>query len=250
MKILFMVVLAIALVSCGDVEDEIISQTEPETVGVEQNSIGAELQNQLEDVHIDEESMQHELNVPKESVGEMEKEPESKVEEISEIKVDEGFAIATDPITVPGSSTQSEFVVELTAENFMSVLEFKGVSRYDTWGEYRGKIWGFSSLLYEQGWALGKVEDFAVEYSLFDDERTSTSDLIGSKSMEFGRFAEDANPNLRIYRAKGTLTFYPIEDVSDEVESSAEYDVRVIRRTLPDGSLIRIYTDLEGTMVY
>lgn len=233
--------LTVTLLSCGNNAEDIVSKAEYDAVVSNLNSRNAELQTQLE-------SVQAELNALKESIEEAASAPEKKSEEVPEIKEDEGLTVATDPITVPDPSTQSEFVVELTAENFMSVFEFIAVNEYDVWGEYSSKCFGFSSLLYEQGWALGKVEDFAVEYSVFGESKVTDTNPTAGKPLGYGYPGENEDPDLHIYRAKGTVTFYPIEDVNDTVRV---YDsIRYIVRVMPDGSEEWLYTDMEGIMVY
>jgi len=179
-----------------------------------------------------------------------EKETEVENQEATEKKEDEGITTVITPITVPDPTTQSEFVVEITAENFLSIFEFIAINEYNRWGEYKSsKKCGFSSLLYEQGWAIGKIDNFAVEYSVFGYPKTTETQPINS-AVSTGVSNENAEMDLRIYRVEGTITFYPVKDVRDKVFTSIEYDHRTIDRTLPDGSVITIYTDVDGIMVY
>lgn len=166
--------------------------------------------------------------------------------EVESAEKEEGFTVAVNPIVVPDPSTQSEFVIEVTAENFLSIFEFVAINQYNDWGEYTLKLCGFSSLLYDQGWAIGNIKDFAIEYDVFDYSKLT---LAGIFSAKFGLVAdENSEAEVRMYRAKGTITFYPIESVQDtlyEIDGS-----RFFLRTLPDGSEVWIHTDVDGIMVY
>lgn len=243
--ILLIFFLMLFLVACEDNTAEMISKEEF-------NEVVSEMQNakqELDSLRTKVENVQNELTELKTYIAEREeKEEEIQVGEAAP-KKSEGLTMATDPIVVPDPSTQSKLVVELTTENFLSLFEAKAVNMYDTWGEYSKKMCGFSSLLYEQGWALGKVEDFAVEYSIFDEPKGICEELEGIK--HYLKVEEDNEDiSLQIYRAKGTLTFYPVETVSDDITDSPENYMKSIIRTLPDGSWIGIYTDIYGEMVY
>lgn len=235
------IILMMMLLSCGNSSEDVVSKAEYDAVTSKLSRKNEELQRQLE-------SVQAELDELKRSIEENEKKQTSdaQVEEMQEEKEEGGFTTATDPITVPDPDTQSEFVVEVTAENFLSIFEFVAIDQYNTWGEYSYKLGGFSSLLYEQGWAIGTLEDFAVEYAVFDYAKVTSLGVTASKT-HFPT-EKDTEIGLRIHRAKGTLTCYPIESVEDTYYEYEDY--QFIKRILPDGSEVWIETDKEGIMVY
>lgn len=238
------IILIILLSACGKGAEETVAKSEYEEV-VSKLSEAEDNQKQMQ---AELENIKKELEALKTAIHEEEnQEIEAQTESLMEVKEEEGLTVATDPIVVPDSCKQSEFVVEVTAENFLSIFEYIALNKYDTWGEYAGKSIGFSSLLYEQGWALGKVEDFAVEYCVYDDVRRTVSNPLTSIvfTSDFKEFGE---MRLRIYRAKGTLTFYPIEFVSDTNIILGSY--QYITRELPDGSVVEITVDLEGNMCF
>lgn len=236
------VVLMLSLSACEDNKEETVPKVDYDAVVSELESTKSELKQLQNEVT----TLQEELQVLKESIEESEEILKTKVDDLQE----EGLTIATEPIIVPDPTTQSEFVVEITAENFLSIFEFIAINEYNRWGEYKSsKKCGFSSLLYEQGWAIGKIDNFAVEYSVFGYPKTTETHPINS-AVSTGVSNENAEMDLRIYRVEGTITFYPVKDVRDKVFTSIEYDHRTIDRTLPDGSVITIYTDVDGIMVY
>lgn len=247
MSILFLsVVCGISLVACGKNMEETVSKAEHEAVLLELDATKSELR-QLEKKLT---MLTEELENAKTDLDETEEEEilESEATDDLEQKK-EGFLVATEPIVVPDASLQSELVVELTTENFLSVFEYMAINQFDENGSYYAKVCGFSSLLYEQGWALGKLEEVEVNYSIFGKERTDT-DLTQVKVLDITLNESDTDVVLTIYHAEGKATFYPIKEVSDETEAAPEYNVRVIRRTLPDGSVVVMYTDVDGHMVY
>lgn len=238
MELLVVITSLMVICACGNSVEETVSKAEYESVVFELQATKAELEKMEDEFELFKETIE---NAKNETSSEMSAQEKHET-------MEEGVTSAIDAITVPDPSTQSEFVVELTAENFMSVFEFIAVNEYDVWGEYSSKCFGFSSLLYEQGWALGKVEDFAVEYSVFGESKVTDTNPTAGKPLGYGYHGENEDPDLHIYRAKGTVTFYPIEDVNDTVRV---YDsIRYIVRVMPDGSEEWLYTDLEGIMVY
>jgi len=231
--IFILFLLAISLAACGDTEANVVP-TESEKIIFETSSVKGEMESRQEEPEISTEI----IDEIKETT-ECETQNEVKSEEIS-------FTVATEPITVPDPTTQSEFVVEVTAENFLSIFEFIAIPQYNAWGEYSYQLGGFSSLLYEQGWAIGTLKDFAVEYDVYDYSRVTDLGVTAGKTHF--QVEEDAEVGLRIYRAKGILTCYPIESVKDTFYQDG--DSRFFKRTLPDGLEVWIYTDKEGIMVY
>ena len=227
-------ILTMLLVACGNGEEKLIPEQEVSKIVTELEQLQSEL-----------ESLQSKLN-DLESLAEKDVDEELIPKDQEE---EEGYTIATSSITVPDPATQMEFIVEVTPENFLSIFEFITVNQYNKRGEYTSKRCGFSSLLYEHGWALGFVEDFEVDYVVFGDME-SRDTFVGSVQGYWSVEDEEAEPDVRIYDAKGTLTFYPIESVYDEVRIMTGNDAQGINRTLPDGSRIMLYTDLEGNFVY
>lgn len=237
-KILFLLTatIIVSLSACKSNAGENVFEFENDTSNLESASANEGLENE-----------QAELGTLESSITETEENTgATQVNETKEEQEEEGFTTATDPIIVPDPGTQSEFVVEVTAENFLSIFEFVAIDQYNTWGEYSYKLGGFSSLLYEQGWAIGTLEDFAVEYAVFDYAKVTSLGVTASKT-HFPT-EKDTEIGLRIHRAKGTLTCYPIESVEDTYYEYEDY--QFIKRILPDGSEVWIETDKEGIMVY
>lgn len=237
-KISLLLIVAMALISVACGSDKSVVGANAEGDIKELASMQAEL-----------ESMEKEFEELKNSVQKLEEsylvEHQSGDSHVEE--KEEGFTIAIDPVVVPDPSTQSDLVIEVTAENFLSIFEFIAINQYDSWGDYTSKLCGFSSLLYEQGWAIGRLEDFGVEYDVFDyDKLISIGVTAGKLDLSAD---ENAEAEVRIYRAKGTLTCYPIEDVND-TERLSDEKLRYFMRVLPDGSEVEIVTDVDGIMVY
>jgi len=244
-EIFLMVILIMLLPGCGSNVEETVSKTEHEAVLSELDAAKNELDRLREELT----AMSEELENVK-AVLEKTEEGNTLEYEIQEDleKTEEGLTIATEPITVPDPETQSKFVVEVTKENFLSVFEFVAVDHYDAWGEYTSKVGTFSSLLYEQGWALGSVTDYRVQYIVYENMK-GVDTFIGEIPMAWFVEKENVTPNPRIYDAKGTLIFYPIEDVHDEV-TIIDDNIRRVYRTLSDGSAFLMYTYGDGTISF
>lgn len=231
---LLLVFVSLSLIGCNSSAGET-------GVKSEHNEVVLEMNEEIEQLQTDLEQIQSELDALKES---------AETETAQEIRREDDGSLttATEPIVVPDPATQSEFVVELTKENFLSVFEFVAVDHYDAWGEYTSKVGTFSSLLYEQGWALGSVTDYRVQYIVYENMK-GVDTFIGEIPMAWFVEKENVTPNPRIYDAKGTLIFYPIEDVHDEV-TIIDDNIRRVYRTLSDGSAFLMYTYGDGTISF